>query len=232
VDCDAFYAAVEKRDDPSLADQPVIVGGGRRGVVATLATSPGPLGVRSAMPHVQGAEGLPPRCGDQPDMARYADVARQVRAMMLTLTPAVEPLSIDEAFLDLTGTERLHGSIPAATLIRFQSAVEAQIGISVSIGLSHNKFLAKVASDLDKPRGFAVIGRPRPAASWPKSRSRSSGASVRSCRAAWRATAWALLEPCSRLMNTSLPNVTAAWACTWPGWRAARTIAASAASRG
>jgi DNA polymerase IV len=91
-------------------------------------------------------------------MAKYARAGRDVRAMMLDLTPLVEPLSIDEAFLDLTGTERLHGMPPAKALARFARKVEQEIGIAVSIGLSQNKFLAKIASDLDKPRGFSALG--------------------------------------------------------------------------
>lgn len=159
VDCDAFYAAVEKRDDPSLADRPVIVGGGNRGVVATACYVARTFGVRSAMPMFKALQACPHAVVITPDMAKYARVGREVRALMLALTPAVEPLSIDEAFLDLTGTERLHHAPPAVTLARFQSRIESEIGVSVSIGLSHNKFLAKIASDRDKPRGFAAIGR-------------------------------------------------------------------------
>jgi DNA polymerase-4 len=92
-------------------------------------------------------------------MAKYAAVGKQVRQLMFDLTPLVEPVSIDEAFMDLSGTARLHGMIPAKSLARFSSAVERELGITVSIGLSSNKFLAKIASDLDKPRGFAVLGQ-------------------------------------------------------------------------
>jgi DNA polymerase-4 len=159
VDCDAFYAAVEKRDDPSLADRPVIVGGGRRGVVTAACYVARTYGVRSAMPMFKALEACPEAVVIPPKMAKYAQVGREVRALMLALTPAVEPLSIDEAFLDLSGTERLHGAAPAIVLAHFQRRVEHEIGITVSLGLSHNKFLAKIASDLDKPRGFAVIGR-------------------------------------------------------------------------
>ena len=157
VDCDAFYAAVEKRDDPSLADKPVIVGGGHRGVVATACYIARTFGVKSAMPMFEARRLCPHAHVIRPDMAKYARVGREVRAMMEDLTPQVEPLSIDEAFLDLTGTERLHGMWPAKTLARFAKRVENEIGITVSIGLSHNKFLAKIASDLDKPRGFSVL---------------------------------------------------------------------------
>ena len=159
VDCDAFYAAVEKRDNPALADQPVIVGGGRRGVVSAACYVARTFGVRSAMPMFKALKACPHAIVISPDMAKYSRVGREVRSMMLALTPAVEPLSIDEAFLDLSGTERLHGAPPALVLAEFQRDVERAIGITVSLGLSHNKFLAKIASDLDKPRGFAVIGR-------------------------------------------------------------------------
>ncbi|HYF56958.1 MAG TPA: DNA polymerase IV [Salinarimonas sp.] len=159
VDCDAFYAAVEKRDDPSLRDRPIIVGGGRRGVVATCCYVARTYGVRSAMPMFKALQACPDAVVIRPDMDKYAATAREIRARMLALTPLVEPLSIDEAFLDLTGTERLHGASPAVILARFAHAVEREVGVSVSVGLAPNKFLAKIASDLDKPRGFSVIGR-------------------------------------------------------------------------
>ena len=158
VDCDAFYAAIEKRDNPALRDKPLIVGGGHRGVVATACYIARTYGVRSAMPMFEARRLCPHAEVVRPDMAKYAAAGHEVRARMLDLTPLVEPLSIDEAFLDLSGTARLHGLAPAKTLARFAKRVEAEIGITVSIGLSHNKFLAKVASDLDKPRGFSVLG--------------------------------------------------------------------------
>jgi DNA polymerase IV len=157
VDCDAFYATIEKRDHPSLADKPVIVGGGHRGVVATACYIARTFGVKSAMPMFEARRLCPHAHVITPDMAKYSRVGREVRAMMGDLTPQVEPLSIDEAFLDLTGTERLHGKMPAKILARFANRVESEIGITVSIGLSHNKFLAKIASDLDKPRGFSML---------------------------------------------------------------------------
>jgi DNA polymerase-4 len=159
VDCDAFYAAVEKRDRPELRDVPVIIGGGRRGIVSTACYIARIRGVRSAMPMFKALEACPEAVVVKPDMEKYVAVGRQVRAMMLELTPQVEPISIDEAFMDLAGTERLHGEPPALALGRFAARVESEIGISVSVGLSYCKFLAKVASDLEKPRGFAVIGR-------------------------------------------------------------------------
>jgi len=157
IDCDAFYATVEKRDDPSLAAEPVIVGGGKRGVVAAACYVARIYGVRSAMPMFQALRLCPHAKVIRPNMEKYAKVGREVRQMMLALTPAVEPLSIDEAFLDLSGTARLHGMSPAKALARFATEVENKLRITVSTGLSCNKFLAKVASDLDKPRGFAVL---------------------------------------------------------------------------
>jgi DNA polymerase IV len=157
VDCDAFYATIEKRDDPSLAAEPVIVGGGKRGVVAAACYVARTFGVRSAMPMFEALRLCPQAKVVRPNMEKYAKAGREVRQMMFALTPLVEPLSIDEAFLDLNGTERLHGMSPAKALARFATDVENKLRITVSIGLSCNKFLAKVASDLDKPRGFAVL---------------------------------------------------------------------------
>jgi DNA polymerase-4 len=164
VDCDAFYATIEKRDDPSLADKPVIVGGRRRGVVLTACYVARTFGVRSAMPMFEARRLCPHASVVPPDMDKYARVGREVRGLMLKLTPQVEPVSIDEAFMDLSGTARLHGMIPAKALAGFAAEVEHSLGITVSIGLSCNKFLAKIASDLDKPRGFAVLGGAQAAA--------------------------------------------------------------------
>ncbi len=158
MDCDAFYASVEKRDNPEIAGKPVIVGGGHRGVVSTACYLARVRGVRSAMPMFQALKLCPEAVVVKPRMEVYSDVSRQVRAMMDELTPVVEPLSLDEAFMDLTGTEKLHGAPPAVMLARLTKRMKDELGITGSIGLSHNKFLAKVASDLDKPRGFAVIG--------------------------------------------------------------------------
>ncbi len=159
MDCDAFYASVEKRDDPTLADKPLIVGGGRRGVVATCCYIARIAGVRSAMPMFKALKLCPGAVVVRPRMEVYAAASRQIRAAMTALTPLVEPLSLDEAFLDLSGTERLLGAPPALSMARLAARIEREIGITVSVGLSHNKYLAKVASDLDKPRGFSVIGR-------------------------------------------------------------------------
>lgn len=159
IDCDAFYAAVEKRDNPDLADKPVIIGGGKRGVVSTACYIARINGVRSAMPMFKALEACPDAVVIRPNMEKYARVGREVRQMMLELTPLVQPLSIDEAFLDLAGTERLHHDPPARTLAKLANRIAAEIGISISIGLSYCKFLAKVGSDLQKPRGFSVVGR-------------------------------------------------------------------------
>lgn len=159
MDCDAFYASVEKRDNPALRDVPLIVGGGQRGVVSTCCYLARIHGVRSAMPMFQAMKLCPDAVVVKPRMAVYAEVSRAIRAMMEEMTPAIEPLSLDEAFLDLTGTERLHGAPPALMLARLLQRMETELGVTGSVGLSHNKFLAKIASDLDKPRGFSVIGR-------------------------------------------------------------------------
>ena len=170
IDCDAFYAAVEKRDNPALKDKPVIIGGGKRGVVSTACYIARIHGVRSAMPMFKALEACPEAVVIPPDMEKYVRVGREVRAMMQALTPLVEPISIDEAFLDLSGTERLHGLPPAMVLAKFALGVEKEIGITVSAGLSYCKFLAKVASDFRKPRGFSIIGEARRRAFSPSSR--------------------------------------------------------------
>jgi DNA polymerase IV len=160
IDCDAFYASVEKRDNPELADKPVIIGGGKRGVVSTCCYIARIRGVRSAMPMFKALEACPDAVVISPDMEKYSRVGRQIRQMMQELTPLVEPISIDEAFLDLAGTELIHHHVPPAQLLaRFARRVEDEVGVSVSVGLSYCKFLAKVASDMRKPRGYSVIGR-------------------------------------------------------------------------
>jgi len=158
VDCDAFYASVEKRDRPELLTQPVIVGGGRRGVVAACCYIARTRGVRSAMPMFKALKACPDAVVIKPDMAKYVAAGRQVRALMEALTPLVQPLSIDEAVLDLKGTEALHRAPPAAVLARFAREVEQQVGVTVSIGLAPNRLLAKLTAERDKPRGFAVLG--------------------------------------------------------------------------
>lgn len=159
IDCDAFYATIEKRDDPSIADKPVIIGGGKRGVVSTCCYIARTYGVKSAMPMFKALAACPKAVVIKPDIAKYSAVSRDVKRMMLDVTPLVESLSLDEAFLDLTGTARLHKAVPAQTLARLAKRIEDELQITVSVGLSFNKFLAKIASDLDKPRGFQIIGR-------------------------------------------------------------------------
>jgi len=158
IDCDSFYASVEKRDDPAIRGKPVIVGGGKRGVVSACCYIARIHGVRSAMPMFKALAACPDAVVIRPNMEKYKTVGYQIRDLMRTATPLVEPISIDEAFLDLSGTERVHHGPPAETLARLSKQIEDEIGVNVSIGLSFNKFLAKLASDIDKPRGFAVIG--------------------------------------------------------------------------
>ena len=158
IDCDAFYASVEKRDRPELRDVPVIVGGGKRGVVTTCCYIARISGVRSAMPMFKALKLCPEAVVIKPDFTKYRTESRRIMAKLEKLTPLVQPLSLDEAWLDLSGCERLHGGSAAWVLARVQKEIEAEIGITVSVGLSANKFLAKIASDLDKPRGFSVIG--------------------------------------------------------------------------
>ncbi len=159
MDCDAFYASVEKRDNPELEDKPLIIGGGRRGVVSTACYIARIRGVRSAMPMFKALKLCPEAVVLPPRMEAYSAASRQIRAMMEDLSPAIEPLSLDEAFIDLTGTARLHGAPPAVMLAHLIRRMRNELGLTGSIGLSHNKFLAKVASDLDKPHGFSVIGK-------------------------------------------------------------------------
>jgi len=159
VDCDAFYASVEKRDNPELIDKPVIIGGRKRGVVSAACYVARVYGVRSAMPMFKALQACPHAVVISPDISKYSHEGQRIKKMMLDLTPSVQSLSIDEAFLDLTGTERLHGGPPASALIKLQQDVLKEVGVTVSVGLSYNKFLAKTASDLDKPNGFSVIGR-------------------------------------------------------------------------
>ena len=158
LDCDAFYASVEKRDRPELRDVPVIVGGGVRGVVTTCCYIARISGVRSAMPMFKALKLCPEAVVIKPNFTKYVTESKRIFEKLRALTPLVQTLSLDEAWTDLGGTERLHGAPPAVILARLQAEIEREIGLPVSIGLAANKFLAKIASDLDKPRGFAVIG--------------------------------------------------------------------------
>lgn len=158
IDCDAFYASIEKRDNKALKNQPLIIGGGKRGVVSTACYIARIYGVRSAMPMFKALELCPQAVVIPPNMKKYSEVGRHIRQMMLELTPMVEPISIDEAFMDLSGTLLLHRDPPARVLAKLIKKIEEEIGITASIGLSYCKYLAKIASDLEKPRGFSVIG--------------------------------------------------------------------------
>jgi DNA polymerase-4 len=157
IDCDAFYASVEKRDRPELSARPVIVGGGTRGVVTAACYVARLYGVRSAMPMFKTLKACPDAVVIRPDFAKYVAVSRQIRLLMGKLTPTLQPLSIDEAVLDLAGTQALHGAPAAIVLARFARTVERQVGVTVSIGLASNRLLAKIAAGRNKPRGFAVI---------------------------------------------------------------------------
>ncbi len=158
VDCDAFYASVEKRDRPELASRPVIVGGGVRGVVTAACYVARIYGVKSAMPMFKALKACPDAVVIRPDFEKYTKASRAVRSLMNELTPLVVPLSIDEAVMDLAGTEALHGAPPAVVLARFAQRVEQEVGITVSIGLAANRLMGKIAAGRNKPRGFAVIG--------------------------------------------------------------------------
>jgi len=158
MDCDAFYASVEKRDNPDLADKPVIIGGGRRGVVSTACYIARIRGVKSAMPMFKALEKCPDAVVIRPRMKIYAEISQQIREMMNDITPLVEPLSLDEAFMDMSGTHKLHGAPPAVMLAKLMDRISDNLGLTGSIGLSHNKFLAKIASDLNKPNGYSIIG--------------------------------------------------------------------------
>lgn len=159
IDCDAFYASVEKRDRPELADEPVIVGHpGGRGVVTTACYIARRFGVRSAMAMFQALERCPSAVVIPPDMAKYKAVSEDIRAIFRAETDVIEPVSLDEAYLDLAPDFRVAPDLPAVALARISARVEAEVGISVSIGFSANKFLAKLASEMRKPRGYSVIG--------------------------------------------------------------------------
>lgn len=157
IDCDAFFAAIEKRDNPALKDKPVLVGGGQRGVVSTCCYIARLYGVRSAMPMFKALKACPDAVVVHPNFEKYSAAAAIIRAKMYALTPLVEVVSVDEAYLDLSGTQKVNKASPAQALARLALEVEKDVGITLSIGLSVNKFLAKTASELDKPRGFAAI---------------------------------------------------------------------------
>jgi DNA polymerase-4 len=156
VDCDAFYASVEKRDRPDLADQPLIVGGSVRGVVLTACYIARRFGVRSAMPMSQATRLCPDAVVIRPDMEKYRRDSRRIRDLMIETGARVESVSIDEAYLDLSDTAATEP--PARSLARLSLLIEKRVGVTISVGLAANKMLAKIASDFGKPRGFHVIG--------------------------------------------------------------------------
>src|SRR4051812_29673567 len=153
---DAFYASVEQRDDPALRGRPVAVGGGVRGVVAAASYEARAFGVRSAMPAVTAQRRCPALIFVKPRFDAYREVSHQIRAIFRDYTPHVEPLSLDEAYLDVT--EDLKG-IGVATVIaeEIRARIRADTGLTASAGVSYNKFLAKLASDQNKPDGICVI---------------------------------------------------------------------------
>jgi len=158
LDMDAFYAAVEQHDQPALMGKPVIVGGSpdSRGVVSTCSYEARRYGVHSAMPLREAAR-LCPRAVFMPvRMARYAEVSRQIFAIMDHYSPLIEPISLDEGFVDVTGCERLLGPAPCIAR-RMVARIREELGLSASAGIAPNKFLAKVASDLRKPGGFVLV---------------------------------------------------------------------------
>ena len=160
IDCDAFYASVEKRDRPELRDRPLIVGhAGGRGVVTTACYIARRFGVRSAMPMFKAIEACPEAVILPPDMAKYKTVSLAIRDIFLAATDIIEPVSLDEAYLDLDEAHRHDGPTAASALAWIAKRVVREVGITVSIGLAPNKFLAKLASEMQKPAGFSVIGR-------------------------------------------------------------------------
>ena len=158
IDCDAFYASVEKRAHPEWADKPLIVGGRQRGVVTTACYIARMYGVKSAMPMFTARAKCPDAIIVKPRMGLYRDVGLQIRDAMRRVSPQIQPVSIDEAYLDLSQSERIHGKKPYELLLDFQDWMAEHMGLTISIGLAHNKLLAKIASDLEKPRGFSVLG--------------------------------------------------------------------------
>jgi DNA polymerase-4 len=215
LDCDAFYASVEKRDRPELRDLPVIVGGGKRGVVSTACYVARQYGVRSAMPMFKALQACPNAVVIKPDFSKYVADSRRIFGEVARLTPLVQTLSLDEAWIDLSGTERLNGGPPAAQLARLQRRIEQEIGLGVSIGLAPNTFLAKIASELDKPPRRRPSWRPVPSPSFPGSAPPSPRASPPTASSAW-ATSPAPIRPIS-------PGDSASTACGSPGCRGART---------
>ena len=159
VDCDSFYASVEKLDHPELASKAVAVGNRERGVVAACCYIARSYGIKSAMPMFQILKLCPDIVIMPARMERYQEIGLQIRDLFKQTTPAIEPLSIDEAFLDLSGLGSLTGKKPCEILAELIIRIKSETDIQVSAGLSANKFLAKTASDLEKPKGYSIIGQ-------------------------------------------------------------------------
>ncbi|MCC8179692.1 MAG: DNA polymerase IV, partial [Planctomycetes bacterium] len=158
VDMDAFYASVEQLDNPELRGKPVIVGGDAksRGVVSAASYEVRPYGVRSAMPMAKAVRLCPHAIRVKPRMERYAEVSSQIFAIFAKVTPLVQPISLDEAFLDVTGCQRLHGD-PVTIAKRIRLSIKQATGLTASVGVATCRFVAKIASDLDKPDGLTII---------------------------------------------------------------------------
>ncbi|MEM7070225.1 MAG: DNA polymerase IV [Pseudomonadota bacterium] len=159
IDCDSFFASVEKRDNPHLIDKPLIIGGRERGVVAAACYIARMYGVHSAMSMFEALKKCPKAVVLSPDIAKYRSVGQQIKTLMRNAALVVEPLSIDEAYLKLPLHTQKNKPAPCQILSALLKRIEYETGISASAGLSYNKMLAKLASDLDKPRGFSVIGQ-------------------------------------------------------------------------
>ncbi|MDR3540609.1 MAG: DNA polymerase IV [Desulfosporosinus sp.] len=158
VDMDAFYASVEQRDDPSLLTKPVVVGGkpNSRGVVCAASYEARKFGIHSAMPLSEALRRCPQAVFLPANIPKYQEVSQQIRQIFMTYTPIVEPLSLDEAFLDVTGSTSLFGQADSIALTIKQS-IQQELNLTASVGVASNKFLAKLASDLRKPDGFVIV---------------------------------------------------------------------------
>ena len=158
VDMDAFYASIEMRDNPALAGKPVIVGGDpqRRGVVSAASYAARKFGVHSAMPMTRALQRCPQAIRLPPRIGYYAEVSQQIREIFARYTPQFEPLSLDEAFLDVTACEKLFGGAEAIAQA-IKQAIRAELHLVASVGVAPNKFVAKIASDINKPDGYVVV---------------------------------------------------------------------------
>lgn len=158
IDMDAFYASVEQRDEPSLLGKPVVIGGkpNSRGVVSTASYEARKFGIHSAMPIMEAFRRCPQAIFLPVNMKKYQEVSLQIRQIFMTYTPVVEPLSLDEAFLDVTGSTSLFGPADSIAL-DIKQRIKQELNLTASVGIASNKFLAKLASDLQKPDGFVIV---------------------------------------------------------------------------